>query len=275
MRKVLISVAPVSAAEKVIDPKKIAADVIACEKAGAGMVHLHVRDHEGNLTPDLTVFKETVERIREKSNIIIQASTGGISKLTIQQRCAPLYDDKVEVASLNVGSVNLGTAVYCNPIDEVKHCISEIQRMDKLPEIEVFEIGMIQTVIELRSEYPFKDPILFSIVLGHKGAAPATIEALTALRSFIPKDTLWGITHFGRKDYNIMSAALGMGAATVRIGFEDSKFLVGETEAVSNEPLVAKVAKIVRAMDCEPADPDEGRKMLNLSELKRGGTMYG
>jgi len=118
MEKVLISVAPVAATDTHIDPKKIAEDVLECEKAGAGMVHLHVRDLSGKLTPNLDVFKETVERIREKSNIVIEASTGGVSNLTIQERCAPLYYDKVECASLNVGSVNLGKAVYQNPIDD-------------------------------------------------------------------------------------------------------------------------------------------------------------
>ena len=89
--KILISVAPVSAADKEIDPVRIANDVIACAKAGAAMVHLHVRDRQGNLTPDLSVLKEIVERIREKSDIVIQASTGGVSDLTIEERCAPLY----------------------------------------------------------------------------------------------------------------------------------------------------------------------------------------
>ena len=64
--KVLISVAPVSAADKHIDPKKIAADVIACAKAGAAMVHLHVRDKDGSLTPDLSVLKEIVELINRQ-----------------------------------------------------------------------------------------------------------------------------------------------------------------------------------------------------------------
>ena len=109
--KVLISVAPVSAADKHIDPKKIAKDVIECAKAGAAMVHLHVREKDGSLTPDLTVLKETVELIRAESDIIIQASTGGISNLTIEERCAPLYYDKVEACSLNVGSTNLGNVV--------------------------------------------------------------------------------------------------------------------------------------------------------------------
>lgn len=262
--KVLISVAPVSAADTHIDPKKIAADVIACAKAGAAMVHLHVRDEHGQLTPDMTVLKETIELIRKESNIIIQASTGGVSNLTIEERCAPLYYDKVEACSLNVGSTNLGNSVYCNPIPEVKYCVQEIIKTGKTPEIEVFEIGHTHQVAELRKEFDMKAPILFSVVLGHPGEAPATPEALMTMVNFIPKDTIWGITHAHRKDFGIIAGALGLGAKTVRIGFEDSNYLDPETQVDSNVPLVEKVVKLLHAMDKEPMTPDEARKMLNM-----------
>ena len=77
MKKVLISVAPVSAADILNNPIAIAKDVIACSKAGASMVHLHVRDLNGQLTPDLSLVKETVEYIKSGCDIVIQISTGG------------------------------------------------------------------------------------------------------------------------------------------------------------------------------------------------------
>lgn len=264
LNKVLISVAPVSAADKHIDPKKIAEDVIACAKAGAAMVHLHVRDENGNLTTDMTVLNETLDLIRAESDIIIQVSTGGISELTIEERCAPLYNDRVEACSLNVGSTNLGNAVYRNPIPEVKYCVEEIIKTGKTPEIEVFEIGHTHQVAELRKEYNMKAPILFSVVLGHPGEAPATPEALMAMVNFIPKDTIWGITHAHRKDFGIIAGALGLGAKTVRIGFEDSDYLDENTRVDKNAPLVEKVVKLLHAMDKEPMTPEEARKMLNM-----------
>lgn len=262
--KVLISVAPVSASDIHINPQKIAADVIACAKAGAAMVHLHVRDENGKLTPDLTILKKIVELIRKESDIIIQASTGGVSDLTIKERCAPLYYDKVETCSLNVGSTNLGNSVYCNPIPEVKYCVEEIIKTGKTPEIEVFEIGHTHQVTELRKEFAMKSPILFSVVLGHPGEAPATPEALMAMVNFIPKDTIWGITHAHRKDFGIIAGALGLGAKTVRIGFEDSNYLDPETQVDNNVPLVKKVVNLLHAMDKEPMTPTEARKMLNI-----------
>lgn len=264
MDKVLLSVAPVSAADTHIDPKKIAEDVIECEKAGAGMVHLHVRDLNGKLTPNLDVFRETIERIREKSNIVIEASTGGVSNLTIQERCAPLYYDKVECASLNVGSVNLGEAVYQNPIDEVRYCVQEIIKNKKTPEVEVFELGMIHTTVQLYKEYSIPDPLLFSIVLGHEGAAPATIEALTAMRSFIPNNMIWGITHAHRQQNDIISAAIGMGAITVRVGFEDSNYIDAGRQSETNAPIVAHFAKLLESMGKTPMTPDEARETFNI-----------
>ena len=172
--KVLVSVAPVAATDKVIIPEKIAEDVYDCYKAGAAMVHLHVRDREGNLTPDMTLLEETLAMIRRDSDIVIEVSTGGVSNLTIEERCAPLYSGLVEACSLNVGSTNLGRSVYCNPIDDVEYCIREMLKQKKTPEVETFEIGHTWAMEQLMKKYEFADPVLFSIVLGHEGEAPAT-----------------------------------------------------------------------------------------------------
>ncbi len=264
MDKVLISVAPVAATDKVIDPVKIAQDVIACSKAGAAMVHLHVRDAHGNLTTDMTLLEETLHLIRKESDIIIEVSTGGVSNLTIKERCAPLYCDIVEACSLNVGSTNLGDAVYCNPINDVEYCVQKLLEMKKTPEVEVFEIGHTHVMKELMEKYSFCNPVLFSIVLGHKGEAPATPEALAAMISMIPKEALWGITHANRKDFSLIAAALGMGASTVRIGFEDSRHLDANTQVESNLPLVEKTVRLLKAMDKEPLTPDEARKLFRI-----------
>lgn len=262
--RVLISVAPVSALDREINPEKIAEDVAACSKAGAAMVHLHVRGYDGHLTEDLAVLKEIVALIRSKCDIIIQASTGGVSDLNIAQRCAPLYYEEVETCSLNVGSTNLGDAVYANPIKEVEYCVLEIIKQNKTPEIEVFELGHIHTAKELKKKFSMKEPLLFSIVLGHPGAAPATEEALVAMRSFIPDRAIWGITHAHRRNFSLIGAAVGMGAKTVRIGFEDSDYLDDNTRTDRNSDLVEKTAALLRAMDKEPMTPQEARIMLKM-----------
>lgn len=265
MDKVMISVAPVASTDKKIVPEKIAEDVLNCYKAGAAMVHLHVRDAKGNLTTDMSLLEETLRLIRKDSDIIIEVSTGGVSNLSIKERCIPVYSDLVEACSLNVGSTNLGKAVYCNPIDDVEYCVRELLKMNKTPEVEVFEIGHTFAMQELMKQYDFCSPVLFSIVLGHKGEAPATPQALAAMIQMIPSEALWGITHANRRDFSIIAAALGMGASTVRIGFEDSNYLDTKTVVDTNVPLVEKTVRLLRAMDKEPMSTAEARQLFNIS----------
>lgn len=266
--KIIVSVAAVAATDTNINPRKIADDVIACAKAGAAMVHLHVRDYNGQLTDDLSVIKETIDMIKAESDIIIQISTGGVSNMTIEQRCAPLTLKEVEATSLNVGSVNLGKAVYCNPIDDVKYCVGRILEADITPEVEVFELGMIHTTEKLRKEFSFKSPLLYAVVLGHEGEAPGEPKALSAMVNYLPenKDTIWGITHANRRNFGLIAQALGMGASVVRIGFEDSKYIDDNNMAETNLPLVEKTVALIKAMDKMPATPDEARKILNIAK---------
>lgn len=264
MDKVLISVAPISAADTHIVPEKVANDVLACWRAGAGMVHLHVRDLQGNLTTDMRPLEEIIRLIRKESDIIIEASTGGVSNLNIKERCTPLYSQMVEACSLNVGSTNLGKSVYCNPIDDVDYCINEILKTQKTPEVEVFEIGHTNTMYEFMKKYNFINPVLFSIVLGHQGEAPATPQALSAMIQMIPREALWGITHANRRDFSIIASALGMGASTVRIGFEDSNYLNKDITVDTNLPLVEKTVRLLTDMDKKPMTPIEAREIFKI-----------
>ncbi|MFV0361646.1 MAG: 3-keto-5-aminohexanoate cleavage protein [Suipraeoptans sp.] len=263
--KVMISVVPVAATDKNINPEKIANDVYNCYKEGAAMVHLHVRNKNGSLTRDMDVFTETVELIKEKCDIIIEASTGGVSDLTISERCAPIYYDKVETCSLNVGSTNLGDFVYKNPIPEVKYCVEKLIENKKKPEVEVFEIGHINMMMELQEMYNIPSPILYTIVLGHPGEAPATPKSLMAMVNFIPNDAIWGITHAYRRDFGIIAAALGLGAKTVRIGFEDSNYINPQKTIHENAPLVEKTANLIKAMDKEVMTSEEARAYFSIN----------
>lgn len=264
--KVMINVAPVAATCKDIVPEAIAADVFECYKNGAAMVHLHVRAKDGSLTPDTALLEETLKLIRKDSDIIIEVSTGGISDLTIAERCAPVTLPLVEACSLNVGSTNLGKGVYVNRPEDVEYCVKELLKNKKIPEVETFEIGHTNTMVDLMSRYDFVKPVLFSIVLGHKGEAPATPKALAMMIDMIPEGAVWGITHSGRKDMGIFAAALGMGAKTVRVGFEDSDYLDPKTQVTTNAPIVKKAADLIRAMDKEVMTPEEARAFLHIGK---------
>ncbi len=124
-RKIIVAVAPVgkdleTPSMNPLTPEEVAREVIDCTRAGASFVHLHVRDDNGNQTEELTHFSRTLDLIRKESDIIIQGSTGGLSELSLQERCVALNDRRVEVASLNMGSVNFGEDVYINRLPDIR-----------------------------------------------------------------------------------------------------------------------------------------------------------
>lgn len=270
----MISVAPVAATDILINPRAIARDVIECYKYGASMVHLHVRDLNGQLTPDLSLLEETVQYIREGCDIVVEISTGGVSNLTIEERCQPCYAPFVEANSLNVGSVNLGEAVYQNPIKDVRFCVQQILENNKRPEIEVFEVGMINTVRELAEQFDFVKPILFALVFGHGGEMPATVPALRHMidglyENFPNKeDVLWGYTQAHRQDFEMVKVALDMGASSVRIGFEDSDFIAPGVRVDNNAALILEVADIIKSKSMMPMTPNEVRAMMQIPPLR-------
>lgn len=263
MRKVIISVAPVKAGTPV-DAKKLAEDVEKCVKAGASMCHLHCRKPNGDLTADISYMVECFEEILKRTDVVVQASTGGVSDLTIQERCNPLDYEKVETSSLNGGSTNLGENLYVNTFDDIRYCADYTYKRGILPETEVFDIGMIHNMQIIRSEQPFKDPMLFDLVFGHKGGMQPTPEMFTAFRSFVPAGDLWGVTHFGRDNWTFLAQAISMGATVVRVGFEDSPYLAPGVDAEYNYQIVEKLTALIRAMGLEVATPKEAREILKL-----------
>lgn len=271
-RKVIISLAPV-AGPSPVNPDQLAKDVVKSVKAGAAMCHLHCKKRTGELTPDTCVIIESFEKICAQTDVVVQASTGGVSNMTIEERCNPLEYWRVESASLNGGSTNLGEAVYRNSFDDIRYCAKQCYDKEILPETEVFDIGMINNVEMVAKEMPFRDPVLYNLVFGHKGGMQPTMEALAAFRSFVPKGRLWGVTHFGRDNWTFLAAAIAMGATVVRIGFEDSAYLDEHTTAQYNYQVVEKLAHLIRAMGLEPATPKEARQMLNLAPKSKERAM--
>ena len=268
MRKVILSVAPVAGDTKSADPAEVAREALESYRVGASLVHLHVRERNGQLTKNPAVFQETIERIRQGCDMIIQGSTGGVSDMTIEERCAPLDCPLVEMSSLNAGSVNLGDFVYRNPYPEIKYVTKRCAETGILPEIEVFELGMIHNMQMIAQEMPLPQPVLFNMVLGHKGGCPATPKTLALFSQYMPENAMWGVTHFGRRDdFTILTAAVGLGACLVRIGFEDSRYISRDETVPNNAILVERMATILRAMGLEPATPAEARAMLSLKPL--------
>ena len=274
-RKVIIAVAPVKHPGSEMPPacrnpesaEDIAQEVVACAKAGAAMVHLHVRDENGVQTADMDVFVRTLDLIRAESDIIIQGSTGGLSSLSLEERCVSLNDPRVEVASLNMGSCNFGDDVYINTLPDIRYWAKRMQETRTVPELEVFDLSMIATCGRIADEGLISKPMHFNICLGFESAIQATPVNLYAMQAAVPAGFTWGVIHDGMKDFRMLGAALGMGASAVRVGFEDSFYYTPESTAKINAELVTRLRILVEAMGLEPMTAKEARKTLGIKAL--------
>ena len=268
-KKIIVGVAPVGVdveppSVNPLSPADVAREVVACANAGASMVHLHVRDESGNQTEDLTVFSKTLDLIRKDSDIIIQGSTGGLSSLSLEERCVSLNNPRVEVASLNMGSANFGEQVYINTLPDIRYWARRMAEQRIVPELEVFEGGMMENVPLLMREKVLSRPFYYNFCVGFPGALPARPASLFMLCSALLPDTPWGLVHHHMQDLSFLAFAVGMGASMIRVGFEDSVFSAPGEPAATNAVLVEKVASLVRAMGCDLAAPSEARKILGV-----------
>jgi 3-keto-5-aminohexanoate cleavage enzyme len=266
-RKIIVSVAPVGTnisepSVNPVTPEDIAQEVIACARAGASMVHLHVRDREGNQTEDLAEFSRTLDFIQEGPDIIIQGSTGGLSSLSLEERCVSLNDPRVEVASLNMGSVNLGEDVYINTLPDMRFWAKKMREADVIPELEIFEGGMISNVHTLLQEETLSPPFYYNFCLGFDGALPGDPDTVFFLNSMLPRGALWGVVHDGMSDLSLLATAIGMGASVIRVGFEDSVYYAPGKAAKTNTVLVERLVSLIRGIGFETATPEETRKLL-------------
>ena len=271
-RKIIVAVAPTG--KKVepssfnpLTPEEVARQVVACEKAGASMVHLHVRDKTGEQTEDLTDFSVTLDLIRQSSDIIIQGSTGGLTDMTLEQRCVVLNDSRVEVASLNMGSINFGEDVYVNRMPDIRYWARKMAEARVVPELEIFAAGMLPAYMRLVEEGVLKRPYSIGFCLGVDWALPADAETLFFMKTMLPeKDVPWGVIHAGMHDFALLATAIGLGANVVRVGFEDSPFFAPSQAARRNAELVEKMVSLVHQMGFEVATCDEAREILSIRD---------
>jgi 3-keto-5-aminohexanoate cleavage enzyme len=268
-KKIIIGVAPVGGWGKgnnnPLTPDEIAKEVYECWNAGASYVHLHVRDEKGKLTDDLTLFRETIEKIKAKTDIIIDGSTGGYPSLTPYQRSLSLDVPGVELASLNMGSCNFFDGVYINAPKDIEFWANKMNEKNIKPIFEVFEVGMINNTINLIKEGLFKKPFLFDFCLNFPGAMPASPKNIIFLSELLPEGSLWGLVYYGGEDFIFMQTmAMTLSATMVRCGFEDSPYIAPGIRAKRNVELVEKIVKIAKEISIDIASPKEAREIMGL-----------
>ncbi len=267
--KIIIAVAPVGrdVQPPAINPltaKQVADEVIRCTQAGASMVHLHVRDARGVQTADIGSYSETLDRIRRSSDIVIQGSTGGLTDLTLEQRCAALNDPRTEVASLNMGSVNFGEDVYINRLPDIRYWAKRMRQTKTVPEMEIFDSGMLPAARALVAEGAIKPPYSICFALGFHWTLAPDPKSLFFMTSMMRETVPWGVIHDGMTNMSLLATAIGLGASLVRVGFEDSTFWAPGRPVKRNVELVKKLAQLVHLLGHEVATPPEARKILGI-----------
>lgn len=234
-------------------------------EAGATLVHLHVRDEEERSSSDRNRFAELQEGIRKHCpNIIIQFSTGGRGR-SFEQRGAML-DLKPDMASLATGSVNFPTIVYENPPDFVRSLAQLMLDHRVKPEIEVFDLAMLYSTVDLVNQGLLERPVHVQFVLGVKNALPARREILVfeveQLKKHLP-DATWVAAGIGRHQLEVNRWCLEMGGHC-RTGLEDNVRWDKDTLAKSNAQLVKRVASLCAEYERPVANAKEARRLLSM-----------
>jgi 3-keto-5-aminohexanoate cleavage enzyme len=166
------------------------------------------------------------------------------------------------MASLTTGSVNFPRSAYVNPPDLIDGLAQKMKELGIKPEIEVFDLSMIDNALGLQEKGIADPPMHFNFVMGLRGAVPARVEHLVHFRGFLPQGSTWLVSGIGAAQLPMSIHAVLMGGH-VRVGLEDNIYY-RKGELATNEMLVRRIASLSRELGREVATPDEARKILGL-----------
>lgn len=246
--------------------------------AGASIVHIHVRDEQGVNTPSLDYYNKTVRLIGERSPLIRQIGNGiGMRAKTpgarptsasLEERMNLLnITPRPEMMTVNAGSFEfrspVGNDIFDNSLEFNMQFIDGCHAKGYGLELEVYDPSHIANMVELQGRGVLESPMHFSIVLGIKGGAPASVSNLTHMVSELPDDSGWQVVTVGRYHFRSNAMALAMGG-NVRTGMEDTVFIDKATPVTSNAQLVERMVALARAMGREPATVEEARAAVGI-----------
>jgi 3-keto-5-aminohexanoate cleavage enzyme len=246
-----------------VTPDEQATAAFDAVQAGASIIHLHVRDEQGRPSQDVARFKLSIDAIRAKApGVIIQISTGGAVGESIENRAKPL-ELKPEMASLNLGTMNFGDDVFFNHPRDIVGLAAKMHTLGIMPELEIYEMGMLESALRLAKQGIIREPLHFQFVLGVPGGMSGEIANLLSLVSRVPAGMHWGVAGVGRYQLPLAVQALTLGGH-VRVGFEDNIFYRKGELAKSNSQLVERVVRVARELDRPVATLEQARKMLGI-----------
>jgi uncharacterized protein (DUF849 family) len=274
--RTLITVAPTGAETAKADvptlpttPEELVETAVACEAAGAALIHIHVRDSDHRPTLDPVLLKEAVVGVREATDLVVQLSTGGAVTDPLEQRLTVLDADP-DSCSLTCGTTNFGDDVFLNPWGFMVDLYRQAQEREVVPEFELFELGHVHALRRLIDEcgLPYGGKVHVDFVMGVPGSMPGTPQTLMAALALLPADvTSWSATGIGRTHLPIAAAALSAGGH-LRVGMEDNLVFAKGQPVTHNKELVARAAELATIMQRPPMSTAEARELLAVKDRR-------
>jgi uncharacterized protein (DUF849 family) len=282
-----------------ITPAQICDAVAEAATAGASVAHIHVRDPKtGAGSRDVALFKETVDRIRQRGTDIVLNLTAGLGAFFVpdpdderralpesdvigaEERVRHLVECMPEIASLDVTTGNQVEGplefVYLNTTRTLRQMARRFQQLGVKPEMEVFGAGDVLFANQLVSEGLIDGPPLYQFVLGVKWGAPADSKTMMYMKSLLPTDAVWAGFGIARQQMPMLAQAVLLGG-NVRVGLEDNLYLSRGVFA-TNGQLVERAYRVIEYLGESVATPAEARARLNLSVARpavSGGSRSG
>jgi 3-keto-5-aminohexanoate cleavage enzyme len=249
-----------------ITPEELSDEARRCYEAGASIIHLHVRDAEGNPTQNADVFKETVGLIRQKAPaVIVQVSTGGAVWMKAEERLQSL-ESRPDMATLSTGTCNFGDDVFMNSKPMIIEFANNMMNKGIMPEFECFDMGHVYFANWLVQKGIVNWPHYhYDFVMGVPGAIPATVPLLAQMMQVIPSSASWTVAGVGRTEIPMAAAAIAMGG-NVRVGMEDNLYISKGVLARSNAEFVEKAVRIAKELGRSIAEPNEVKTYFSINQ---------
>lgn len=271
---------------------QIVEEGVRAAEAGACVLHVHVREEStGRPVTDLDLFAQVLERLKERTDAVLQPTTGGGRGMTVEER-ASVLKFRPEMATFNAGSFNFGIYpvaaralpfadwereyvegtrdyIFKNTFADMTYMAACMREAETRPEIEVYDVGQLYNLRQLVKDEVLEPPFNLQFVLGVLGANAAEPDQLlhmlrTAERIFGPDSFTWSAAGVGYPgEFNLAALSLMLGG-NVRVGLEDNLRVRRDETADSNVALVEKVVELAAMFDRTPATPDEARRRLGL-----------
>ncbi|QCU79627.1 3-keto-5-aminohexanoate cleavage protein (plasmid) [Citricoccus sp. SGAir0253] len=268
-----------------VTPEQIADDAIAAARAGASVVHIHVRDiHSGQGSRDVSLYRDVVRLVRESDvDPVINLTAGmggdlvldpdhptaqlpGTDLVSARERLVHVEELRPEICTIDCGSLNFGegSQVYISTPDMLREGAACIKELGVKPEMEIFDTGNLWFANIMVEERLIAPPPLYQLCMGIPYGAPVDAGLLQAMVNMLPAGAEWTSFAIGRNQLPWVAQSVLLGGH-VRVGLEDNLYLSKGVKA-TNAQLTERAIQIVHDLGSSVATPDEARDILQLEK---------